>query len=208
MIPKTIQQKLDEGRSYRAVAQIEIRAAGEGEEERMTVEGYATTFDDPYVLWQEDGYTVKEQVARDAFDGADMSDVIFQYDHEGRVYARQSNGTLELGVDGHGLKVRADLSKTEGARQLYEEIRSGMITQMSFAFTVAEDDYNKREHLRTVKRVRKLFDVSAVSIPANPGTEISARSYAEGVIEQERLERAEAEERDRKVRALKLRLSL
>jgi phage head maturation protease len=59
-----------------------------------------------------------------------------------------------------------------------------------------------------VKRVRKLFDVSAVSIPANPGTEISARSHAEGVIEQERLERAEAEERDRKVRALKLRLSL
>ena len=179
----------------------------EAKEDGYIVEGYASTFD-PYVLYSDGTTEVREQIDPHAFDDADMSDVIFQYDHEGRVYARQSNGTLELGVDGHGLKVRADLSKTEGARQLYEEIRSGMITQMSFAFTVAEDDYNKREHLRTVKRVRKLFDVSAVSIPANPGTEISARSYAEGVIEQERLERAEAEERDRKVRALKLRLSL
>lgn len=179
----------------------------EAQEDEYIVNGYASTFE-PYVLYSDGETEVREQIDPHAFDGADMSDVIMQYDHEGRVYARQSNGTLELNVDEHGLKVRADLSRTEGARQLYEEIKSGMITQMSFAFTIAEDDYNKREHLRTVKRIRKLYDVSAVSIPANPGTEISARSFAEGVIEQERAERLAAEERERKIQILKLRLSL
>lgn len=188
-------------REYRTAQPFEVQ------DDEYIVNGYASTFE-PYVLYSDGETEVREQIDPHAFDDADMSDVILQYDHEGRVYARQSNGTLELNVDEHGLKVRADLSRTEGARQLYEEIKSGMITQMSFAFTIAEDDYNKKTHLRTVKRIRKLYDVSAVSIPANPGTEISARSFAEGVIEQERLERAEAEERERKVKELRLRLSL
>ena len=188
-------------REYRTAQPFEAKNEG------YIVEGYASTFE-PYTLWHEGDVEIREQIDPNAFADADMGDVIMQYDHEGRVYARQSNGTLEVSVDDHGLKIRADLSKTEGARQLYEEIRSGMITQMSFAFSIAEDEYDKKEHLRTVKRIRKLYDVSAVSIPANPGTEISARSYAEGVIERERLELAEAEERERKIRSLKLRLSL
>ena len=177
------------------------------EEDSYIVEGYASTFE-PYVLWSDGDIDVREQIDPHAFDEADMSDVIMQYDHEGRVFARQSNGSLELSVDEHGLKVRADLSRTEGARQLYEDIKSGMITQMSFAFSIREDAYDNKEHLRTVMKIRKLYDVSAVSIPANPGTEISARSFAEGVIEQERLERAAAEERERKIQILKLRLSV
>lgn len=212
MIPKTIQQKLDEGRSYRAVAQIEIRAAGEGEEERMTVEGYATTFDDPYVLWQEDGYTVKEQVARDAFDGADMSDVIMQYDHEGRVFARTSNGTLTLAADDHGMKIVADLGGTELGRQLYEEIKGGYTNKMSFGFTVDADtreitenhETGETEILRTITAIRKLYDVSAVSLPANNATEISARAYCEGVIAEAAEERRAAAEREARKRKLRI----
>ena len=177
------------------------------EEDSYSVEGYASTFA-PYTLWFEGDTEIREQIDPHAFDEADMSDVIMQYDHQGRVFARVSNNTLDISTDDHGLKIRADLSKTESARQLYEEIKSGMITQMSFAFSIQEDAYDKKEHLRTVTKIRKLYDVSAVSIPANPGTEISARSFAEGVIEQERLERAEAEERERKIQILKLRLSL
>lgn len=177
------------------------------EEDSYIVEGYASTFA-PYTLWFEGDTEIREQIDPHAFDEADMSDVIMQYDHQGRVFARVSNNTLDISTDDHGLKIRADLSKTESARQLYEEIKSGMITQMSFAFSIQEDAYDKKEHLRTVTKIRKLYDVSAVSIPANPGTEISARSFAEGVIEQERLERAEAEERERKIQILKLRLSL
>ena len=187
----------------------EYRKAGpfEAVEDSYTVEGYASTFT-PYVLYSDGETEIREQIDPHAFDNADMSDVIFQYDHEGRVYARQSNGTLELNVDDHGLHVRADLSKTQSARQLYEEIKSGMITQMSFAFTIDEDDYNKAEHLRTVRKVRKLYDVSAVSIPANPGTEISARSFCDGVIAEEQAERLAAEDRERRIKILKLRLSL
>lgn len=189
-------------REYRAVQQ-----PFETGSEDFIVEGYASTFE-PYVLWREGDTEVRERIDPHAFDNADMSDVIMQYDHEGRVFARTSNGTLDISVDDHGLKVRADLSKTESARQLYEEIRSGMITQMSFAFTIAEDSYNKKERLRTVKSIRKLYDCSAVSIPANPGTSISARSYFDGVVEMERAERLAAEEHARKVQILKLRLSL
>lgn len=188
-------------REYRAAQPFEAR------DEEMIVEGYASTFE-PYVLWHEGDVEVREQIDPHAFDNADMTDVIMQYDHEGRVYARQSNGTLELSVDDHGLKVRADLSKTAGSRQLYEDIKSGMITQMSFAFTIAEDDYDQKQHLRSIRSVRRVYDVSAVSIPANPGTEIAARSYFDGVIEAERAERLAAEEHDRKVKELRLRLSL
>lgn len=188
-------------REYRNAQPFEAR------DEEMIVEGYASTFE-PYVLWHEGDVEVREQIDPHAFDNADMTDVIMQYDHEGRVYARQSNGTLELSVDDHGLKVRADLSKTAGSRQLYEDIKSGMITQMSFAFTIAEDDYDQKQHLRSIRSVRRVYDVSAVSIPANPGTEIAARSYFDGVIEAERAERLAAEEHDRKVKELRLRLSL
>lgn len=213
MIPKTIQQKLDEGRSYRAVAEIEIRTAMEGEDERMTVEGYATTFNDPYVLWKEGGYTVKEQIDRSAFDGADMSDVIMQYDHEGRVFARTSNGTLTLAADDHGMKIVADLGGTELGRQLYEEIKGGYTNKMSFGFTVDADtreitenhETGEIEILRTITAIRKLYDVSAVSLPANNATEISARAYCEGVIAEaaeERRAHAEREARKRKIRIL------
>ena len=210
MIPKKIQQKLDEGRSYRAVA--EVRLAGDEPEERMIVEGYATTFNDPYVLWQEGGYTVKEQIDRNAFDKTDMTDVIMQYDHEGRVFARISNGTLQLNADDHGLHIRADLSGTEIGRQLYEEIKGGYTDKMSFGFTVDEDRREITENketgetmiLRTITAVRKLYDVSAVSLPANNATEISARAYCEGVIAEAAEERRATAEREIRKRKIKL----
>ena len=187
----------------------EYRAAQpfEAQEDSYIVEGYASTFS-PYVLYRDKDMEVREQIDPHAFDNADMQDTIFVYDHSGKVYARVSNNTLELSVDDHGLKVRADLSRTESARQLYEEIKAGMITQMSFAFTIGEDEYNKKERMRTIKTVRKVYDVSPVSIPSNPDTEIAARSYFDGVIEMERAERLAAEAHERKVKELKLRLSL
>ena len=161
------------------------------DEERMVVEGYATTFGSPYQLWRGGGEAVYERVERTAFDGADMSDVIFQYDHEGRVYARQSNGTLSLECDARGLYIRADLSGTSAGRELYGEIRGGYTTKMSFGFTIEESDFEEaseeeilgfstgssdRCYLHTIRKVGKVFDVSAVSLPANGDTAISARS--------------------------------
>jgi HK97 family phage prohead protease len=169
---------------------METRAAGEGEEQSFVVEGYATTFE-PYTLFEMDGIQYKEQIMPDAFEEADLTDVIFVKDHEGTVFARTKNGSLTLSVDNHGLMSRADLGRTSAAREMHEEIEAKMYTQMSFAFTVAEDSYDVDQHLRKILRIKKLHDVSAVSFPANPGTDISVatRSRFDGFIEQEKAER-------------------
>lgn len=205
MSNKDITQKLAEGRQYRNMA--EVRAL----EDEKIVEGYATTFDAPYELFREDGYTVMEQVDRRAFDDADMSDVIMQYDHEGRVFARGSNATLQLAADDHGLHIRADLGGTELGRQLYEEISGGYTTKMSFGFRVAEDsrtvteDREKNEVtvLRTITKISKLYDVSAVSLPANDGTSISARSLGEGIIAEAKEEIRKRKEREEHIARIK-----
>ena len=156
------------------------------------VEGYATTFDVPYVLYEfEDGTKYYEKIDRHALDGADLSDVIMQYDHSGRVYARNSNGTLKLIADHKGLLIAADLSKTDLARGLYQDIDAGMITKMSWAFTVAEDSYDRTTHTRTITKIKKVYDVSAVSTPANDDTSIAARNYACGRRDAEQRETLE-----------------
>lgn len=167
------------------------------------VEGYATTFDKPYLMYEIDGINYYEMIDRHALDNADISDVILQYDHEGRVYARISNKTLFLEPNENGLLIYADLSKTANARNLYEDISQGMITKMSWAFTVAEDAYDRDTRTRIIKRIKKVYDTSAVSIPANPGTDISARSFYNGVIEREKQELLE-----RRKKLLKLKLVL
>ena len=141
-----------------------------------------------------------EVIGRHALDDADMSDVIMQYDHQGRVRARTSNGTLFLEPDNHGLFNYGDLSRSSAARELHEDINSGLITRMSWAFTVSDDEYDKVNHTRVINKVKKVYDVSAVSIPANDATEISARSYFDGVIE---MELRESQERQKELELAK-----
>lgn len=164
------------------------------------VEGYATTFNKPYELYEYDGVKYYEVIDRHALDNADMSDVIMQYDHEGRVLARQSNKTLIVEPNDNGLFICADLSKSSASKEMYEEINNGLVTRMSWAFTVEEDSYNSEIRTRTILKVKKVYDVSAVSIPANQDTEISARSYLNGVIE---AEKQELLERRKKILKLK-----
>ena len=159
------------------------------------VEGYATTFNKPYLLYEYDGVSYYETIDRHALDGADLSDVIMQYDHRGKVFARQTNKTLIVEPNNEGLFICADLSKSSASRDLYEEINNGLITRMSWAFIVTEDSYNAETRTRTILKVKKVYDVSAVSIPANQDTEISARSYFDGVIEIEKQELLEREAR-------------
>ena len=139
-------------REYRTlVAPLVAQSSGEKRiQSECYVEGYATTFNAPYLLYEfEDGTKIYERIDAHALDGADMSDVIMQYDHEGRVFARQSNNTLILEPDVKGLFVAADLSRTDLARGLYQDISAGMITKMSWAFTVAEESYDRAEHFKS-----------------------------------------------------------
>lgn len=144
-------------------------------------------------MYEYDGIKYYEVIDRNALVGADLSDVIMQYDHQGKVMARLSNNTLGIEPNDKGLFIYADLGKSAASKELYEEINSGLVTRMSWAFTVAEDEYNKDTRTRIIKRVKKIYDVSAVSIPANIDTEISARSYFNGVIEMEKQELQELE---------------
>lgn len=156
------------------------------------VEGYATTFDQPYLLFEFGGQKYYESISSDALVGADMSDVILQYNHEGKVLARQSNQTLGIEPDTHGLFIYADLSKSRAAQELYDEIKSGLVTKMSWGFTVREESFDKDTLTWTIHKINRVYDVSAVSIPANVDTEITARSRLDQIKAQQIIARQRA----------------
>ncbi|MGO4346319.1 HK97 family phage prohead protease [Paenibacillus sp. MCAF9] len=148
---------------------LQTRSAANGE---MYVEGYAALFNSTTTLYEVDGVAVKERIGYGAFTGADITDVIFNYNHGGKVMARTRNNTLQLKVDSKGLLIRARLDGTEEGRKLYEEIKGGYIDRMSFRFTVAHD-YWDTDKTRLITKFKKIYDVSAVDIPAYDDTSIS-----------------------------------
>ena len=196
-------------REYR---DMELRLSGVDnvEEANFDVEGYASTFERYMLFADEDGNEYFEQIDPHAFDDADMTDAVFRVDHAGPVYARTSAGTVKLWTDEHGLAQKTDLSKTQRARDLYEDIKAGNYPKMSFAFTVAEDHYDRATHTRIIDRIAKVFDVSPVSFPANPTTElsVSTRDYFNGVIEAEKAERLEREKREKQMKRIKILLEV
>ena len=199
---------MKDNREYRTL-NLEVETRNEAGDPSYIVRGYASTFE-PYVLFEDDGIQYKEQIDPHAFDETDMSDVVFRVDHEGTVYARSSAGTLKVGFDEHGLYDEADLSKTAKARGLFEDIAAGNYPKQSFAFSVREDSYDKDTHTRTIHKIAKLYDVSPVSFPANPGTEldIATRDYFNGVIEMEKAERLESEKREQLKKKLELKIKI
>lgn len=197
------QNRLNDGREYRSIV-MEALA------DEMIVEGYAATFNQPYLLFKDGCGQVFEQIDARAFEQCDMSDVIMQYNHQGRVFARTRNNTLQLIVDQQGLKVRADLGGTDLGKQVYEEVKGGYTDKMSFGFRVEED---KREEIRdaktgkwtitrTITKVKKLYDVSLVSMPANDMTSISARTLANGAIEAAEAERLRRDHKKQKIKLM------
>lgn len=172
--------------------QVQARAAEGGEEaKKLVVEGYAVRFNSQTVLFEYDGVEYKEQIDSRAFEEAKMDDVIFNYNHSGKVMARTRNGTLTLEVKDDGLFIRAELGGTAEGRQLYEEIKGGYIDRMSFRFSVREESFDKENHLWTVRKVKRLYDVSAVDIPAYDDTSIEARKNF--ILEAEAQEKRERE---------------
>jgi HK97 family phage prohead protease len=164
------------------------------------VEGFAARYE-PYVLYYDyDGQPVYERFERGCFDNCDMSDIIYQYDHAGKVYARNTNGSLIVEPQEDGLFVAADLSRTAAARDHYADIEAGMVTKMSWRFRVGNYYYDKDTRTIVHLTVKKIYDVSAVSIPANDNTEINARALVDGVIAEAARRDAELDERRRKLR--------
>ena len=188
-----------------------LTRAEEADGGSLIVEGVPCVFDTETVLFSADGYELRETIDKGAFLGAEMRDVIFNYNHCGRVFAKTRNGTLSLTVDERGLSMSARLmSEDEGHRQLYRDIKSGLIDKMSFAFTVGEKETRSEETdggtivvRQRITKIKRLYDVSAVDIPAYDATEISARHAfcAES-------ERRGAESRKRAMDIIKIKLKM
>jgi HK97 family phage prohead protease len=195
-----------DNREYRNLGTFEHDA----EDSEFMVRGYASTFE-PYLMFEDDGIQYFERIAPTAFEDADMSDVVFLRDHTGRVLARTKNGALNLTTDTHGLLSVTDLGLTSASKEMFEDIRTGNYSQMSFSFVVARGgehfEEEARKVTRVIDRISKLFDVSAVSFPANPGTDIGVayRDLFNGVIERREAERLKAIH-DRKLLELKMKL--
>lgn len=204
---------IKDDREYRNLGLLELETREQdeqgGNEPSFFVEGYASTFE-PYKLLTFDGVDYYERIEPTAFANTDLSDVVFLRDHEGRVLARTKNGTIELSVDNIGLHTRTDLGKTGASREMFEDIQARNYTQMSFSFIVDDDEYEEETHTRVIKSIKKLYDISAVAFPANPGTNIglSMRDYFDGAIERAQAERLAAERQAQAIEKLKLKLKL
>ncbi len=143
------------------------------------IEGYATKWN-RYRLGAYKGEDVYEQIERNAFSEGAIKDVVLLYNHAGRALARTTNGTLKLALDDVGLKMWANLSLTTRGRELYEEIRSGLITQMSWSFIAKRMTFDSKTRTFHVKEVERVYDVSPVIFPANDQTEVAARAFGFG----------------------------
>ena len=198
MTPKT-KTKLKNEMQIRALQVFASEPDAKRLDSNFYVEGYAARYE-PYVLFEDEDGPIYERFERGCFDNCDMSDIIFQLNHQGTVMARQSNGSLIVEPDDVGLFTAADLGRTEAARRLYEEISAGMIIKMSWGFFLGDYYYDRENRTIVHRTVKKIFDVSAVSIPANNNTEINARGWVDGVIDLAARSEAELDERRRRLR--------
>ena len=173
-------------RTYRHFG-IELRE--QAEDGKMIVVGQPVIFGVETVLWEYDGIQYKEVIDSRALDEAKMDDVVLNIDHEGKPAAKTKNGTLKLFLRHDGLYMEADLSKNTTGRELYEDIRNGFYDKMSFAFKVREDSYDRETHTRTILKIERIYDVSAVTWAAYEQTSLSARNWAKAQYE---IEAAEA----------------
>ncbi len=208
---------LSKGWQFRNFKSFEIREKEnqDGQPSQLVIEGVACVFDTETVLFEYEGVEYKEKVDKGAFSNADISDVIFNYNHGGRVFARTRNDSLHLEVKEDGLHIIATLCPDdEGHQQLYRDIKNGLIDRMSYAYTVSESAYDVDTHTRTVLKIKKLYDVSAVDIPAYDCTSISARSILDleksemEKLENETLRKKKIVERKKKALALKIKTDL
>ncbi len=185
-------------REYRAATPFTLPDSGETDE--LVVRGTPIVFDTPTVLFEMDGIEYKEVIARGALDECDMSDFILNRNHgqnDSTVYARTRNNSLTYTVTDSGLDIAGYLDKEdERHRNLHRDILKRRVDKMSFSFVVRECSYDRETHTRTITKIKKLYDVSAVDFPAYNETSITtARDF---FTEEHAKEFKELEERRRR----------
>ena len=152
------------------------------QDDKLTLRGVPIVFNRPTVLWECDGIEYKEVIAPGALDGCDMSDFILNRNHgmnDGTVYARTRNGSLRYEIAPTGVSIEADLdAEDERHKNLHRDVCKGRVDKMSFSFIVRESSYDRETHTRTILKIKKLYDVSAVDFPAYNDTSLTtARDF-------------------------------
>lgn len=179
---------------------LDLRSATITEnEDKKVLEGYAAVFDSPTILWEVGGIEYKEVISKGAFDNANFKDCCLKYNHGDSAFilARTRKGSLEINVDNIGLRFKATLPNTTSANDIYELVKEGLIDKCSFAFQCEEDSYNSETHTRTILKIKNVYDLSVVDIPAYDDTNVEARSFFE-------LERTKEQALDREKRVKQL----
>lgn len=158
----------------------EIRASqptAEGND-ALILRGRPILYETPTLITDGSGsYT--EIIRSGALDSADLSDVRLLYNHDlAKVPLARTPKTMSLKVDNQGLSLEATLPDTASAREVYEAVKRGDLSGMSFAFTVPEggDDYDALTNTRTIRQIAKVYECSVVPYPAYPTTSVEARN--------------------------------
>ena len=166
------------------------------------VEGVAAVFDrEAEIGW------FTEKIDRHAFDHTDMSDVVLNFNHDNSLLlAGTRNGSLQLQVTDEGLLQKASIIDTTQGRDVMKLVRSGLISSMSFAFTIAdggeiwETRSDGREY-RTITDIDRIYDVSLVTFPAYPQTSAWMRNGDE-LAEQHKALMEKRAEQDKRLKEL------
>ena len=161
-----------------------LEPANNDDKNKQLVEGYAAVFNQRALIWESEwsGWKYMEVIDRNAFNGADMNDTVFKYNHGdvAMILARASNNTLTMNTDDKGLRISADIIDTNNGTDVYKLIKRGDLNKMSFAFTGkserTEVDKEIKIYTRTITAFDKIYDVAVVDFPAYDGTSIQARS--------------------------------
>ncbi len=154
---------------HRRASALSVRTS----DDTVTVEGYATTYDEPYQVYGGPPFGFTETISRGAANKTvKEADVRFLFNHDGLPLARSKSGTLDLESDKTGVLIRASLSaNSHAASDLLDAMSRGDLDEMSIAFRATRQEWNEDYTERTIREI-ELLDVSAVTYPANPATHI------------------------------------
>lgn len=154
---------------------IEVRAKEEGKENR-TIRGYAAVFDKDSENF---GWFI-ERIAPGAFDEVLKDDVVALFNHDPNLPLSRAGAGLSIGVDKKGLWYEFDAPETSIGNDMLINIRSGIVKQSSFAFTVSKQSWIENENepsIRVIEKIKRLYDVSPVTYPAYPDTSVASRNF-------------------------------
>jgi HK97 family phage prohead protease len=158
-----------------------LRMVSGDEEKGLTLTGYAAVYDSPSEMI---AGLFRETIAPGAFGSVMGDDVRLLVNHDGVALARTVSGTLRMTSDEVGLRVEADLDpRNPDVQRLRSAMERGDVDQMSFAFSVARDEWSPDWSQRRVLEVARLWDVSVVTYPAYPETSAAVRSLLEAANE-------------------------